>query len=197
MPVSDTNKCPMCGAPVDGVLKKCASCGETLAAGVSRRVRFRLTAQLPLICAICGEPATTQNRVRFRQSRENLGAQIRLPVCRRHRHFHPLAWREMIRLILFSPIFIVGIAGLVERSFGLPIALIVGSSLVAALACLVAWSIWQSRGPRSPHEDLTYIVLSGVAPAFALACEQIDDREAEQVGDALAQMFQQTPEPAP
>jgi len=112
-----------------------------------------------------------------------------LPVCHRHRFFGPVAWRELIRLIFIVPFLILAAVGFLVQTFGSPIALLSGAGLFTAFVCFVVWIIWQGRGPRSPFEDSTHIVLVGVAPEFAQACEEIDDREAEQVGDNLEQMF--------
>jgi hypothetical protein len=182
----------MCGAAVEAEAKTCDSCGETMNAGKPGRIRVSLTAELPPICALCGEPATQQLRVRFRQSRENLGKLVRLPVCRAHRFFRPLAFQEPIRqpiMILFGLLLIIAGAKSVA---GWPGAIVTGILLVGALVL----GVMKALRIRSPYEDSTHIVLSGVAPAFAQACEAMDDREASEVGDALAQMFADgVPEP--
>jgi hypothetical protein len=185
-------KCPMCGAQIDSGAKICGSCGESLLegdAGKARRVRVQFTAALPDICAVCGEPATRRRRILFRQGRQNLGRPILLPVCHRHRFFSPRTWTDIVRLIVAIPFVMLLVLGIVGQSLGLLTALVAVTGVAVALIGMVTWIVCQSRGPGSPSEDSTHIILTGVAPRFARACEEIDEREAEQVGDNLAQML--------
>src|SRR5690242_16598318 len=99
--------CPMCGAGVDPRTTTCGACGDSRLARSIGRVRVRLNSELPAICALCGEQATQRIPTRFRQTRENLGRAVNLPVCHRHRFFSPLALATPVQTTLFLTILIL------------------------------------------------------------------------------------------
>ncbi len=183
--------CPLCGAGLADGTRFCTSCGESQVSG-NRRVRIRFNAQLPDVCAVCGDAASRRRRVNYTKSREEVVPSIRIPVCHRHRFYGPVGFVSIVRAILLGfvslPLF-VGVASdsqLMTRRTATGI----GLAIAVLYVLYTVWRFLQYRSIRAISFEVSHLVLAGVAPAFVQACEELDDREADQVGDALDAMLQ-------
>jgi hypothetical protein len=118
---------------------------------------------------------------------QTVGAPVLLPLCHNDRFFR-LWWPRSGSILLVAPLLILIGTGVLRRNgFAIPFAVTAGICL--AVLCILFWLVVRSLRIRAANHDLTHVVLVGVAPAFVEACEAIDDREADRVGESLSQMF--------
>jgi hypothetical protein len=109
-------------------------------------------------------------RENFRRSRSG-------PVEKRHRPgitfgrsrparpIHPAESVDVIRVIGISPFCLLFVFGIVGRFFGWSMALVATAGVAVALIGMLIWILAQSRGPDSPSEDSTHIILTELRPS--------------------------------
>ena len=154
------------------------------------RVRLRINQRLPQICAICGDAAVMKRRMSFVGTARGLfginhwssdgAATLMIPLCRQHRHFRRW-WPNIGTVLMMLPIGIILIAAIKPSVFGLAATVV----LVAADFGFLIWLTRRSLRIRATTVDTKHVVLSGLSPAFAGACADIERRDADRVMESL------------
>jgi hypothetical protein len=190
MATTTDKSCPMCGAVARASATVCAACGESLFPRNSEnrnQVYIEVSATLPLVCAICGDEAIQRKNCQFAPRDGTWCRPVELPLCRRHRFFRPLRSSQIAAVVIGVPAISAALAFPLVALFGetagilLGAVLIVGSILLAAI--YVMWSIRQSHGPYAESGHGTHILLSGIAPEFARACNERAEQEPVVAGE--------------
>jgi hypothetical protein len=157
-------------------------------------VRLRLDRRQPALCAICGVSTSICRNVLFRHTFGELahivysrvpfceGVLIPLPLCHEHRDFRrwwpssaavPLAFLVILASLLAAVILLQK-----TLTFSLPAILI--SSIAISLYFLSS-AIKNAFRIRATRIHRSAIILRGVAPEYAKACEEIDAAESTSV----------------
>jgi hypothetical protein len=162
--------------------------------GPDIEVRLRLDQRQPAICAICGASTMISRNVLFRQTIGELayivfshvpfckGVLIPLPLCYEHRDFRrwwPSSAAFSLAFLLLLTSLLAAVLLLQKTlTFSLPAILI--SSIAMALYFLSS-AIKNAFRIRATRINRSAIVLRGVAPEYAKACEEIDAAESTSV----------------
>lgn len=152
----------------------------------SGRVRLRrYDPPLPQVCALCGEAAVIKRYVFFRGVWGEVScllhpgirppACMMLPLCHKHLFFRLLfrwGWDipRSIAVLLAACICVM-----VLETWRFPI----GLSAAAACLFLLAWLSARARKIRVTQWDGRHVVLTGLDPRFAQACEDMERRRRE------------------
>jgi hypothetical protein len=186
----------MCGEALKSGASHCQFCGERVvlkANSPSRIARIRKFEPLPELCALCGERAALKREMTFLGTigelrlfsiEKNAGTTVMLPLCHRHRFFR-LGWPNTVGFLLSLPILLIFIAGYLHQS-GVAIPLLVFGILIVLDLVLIAWVIIRALRIRTGSSHESHVVLIGVAPQFAEACEAIEQKEFDRVEQSLA-----------
>jgi hypothetical protein len=158
------------------------------------QVRIRLRHRLPHVCSLCGAPAALKRAVEFRGRWSMLpwfGAledpvSVSLPLCRKHR-FYRWGWPITPQILVFLFMLLVMLLPWLLIRFkqhaaitlaGVAVLLLVGSG---GLVWLVVQSLRIRASLVTPREA----ILSGVAPDFARACEEMYELETQQTKEEI------------
>lgn len=109
------------------------------------------------------------------QNRQSDGPTLMVPLCQRHRSYRRW-WPGGGHVLLWLPLVILVFVGIARLSV---VALGLGAALIVADVCAFAWLVKQSVRIRVTRSDSTHMVLVGLAPAFAQACQEEQRRDAE------------------
>lgn len=162
---------------------------------------FRPGQRLPEMCAVCAAPAVSRRGLAIRGriqellaafgNRNSMGedeSYVVLPVCQKHRNFRK--WWPHSAVALLVAIFVllmITAAVLPQR----PAASALAFLLTVLLSLVLAWHVTGALRIFRAKTSGRAMLVSGLAPEFVKAVDQLSQAESSRVGGEVAQHLQQ------
>jgi hypothetical protein len=109
---------------------------------------------------------------------------VLLPLCKRHQSFRR-KWPLGAQILLTFPIIILVVSGMLLPIFNQrPLLILIPVLIPLAIdLCLLGWTISAALKIRAVRVNSSDVTLIGISPEFVHACEHIQNREADAIGD--------------